>query len=180
MSEYVNGISSSFTSQLLLIKKISHDLALKIKNDYTSFAFLLPILKYVYINPFAVVIVVLMLGFFLSNLILSILFSLLLVNCIILSLLVLHNISTKIHSRKLAKNILSLFLLYFNPLGSIITIILAFLLYSNYNKIISKVIIKLIENVILFIFVNIPFFTTLYPDAKQIKYDEQIDSTSEQ
>lgn len=180
MNEYANDLSSSFTKQLLLIKKLSHEFALKIKTDYTSFVFLLPILKYIYVNPFTVVIVALSLGFFLSNLILSILFSLLLVNCIILSLLVLHNISTKNHSRKLAKNILSLFLLYFNPLGSIVTIILTFFLYSNYNKFISKVIIKLIENLILFVFVNIPFFTTLYPDAKHIKYYEQIDSTTEQ
>jgi hypothetical protein len=179
MSEYINNLSTSFTSHLLVIKKLSHEMALQIKNKYTNFAFLLPLLKCIYVNPFTVVAFTLLLGFFFSNFILSTLFSLLLVNCIILSLLVLHNISMKIHSRRLAKNILSLFLLYFNPLGSVITIIFALLLYSNYNKMISKVIIKLIENIILFIFVNIPFFNTLYPDAKQIKYDQQIDSTTE-
>lgn len=178
MSEYINDLSSSFTTNLTLIKKISHDLALKIKNEYTNFAFLLPLLKYVYVNPFLVVLFTLLIGFFLSNFVLSVLFSLLLINCIILSLLVLHNISAKPHSRRLAKNILSLFLLYFNPFGSIFTIIMAFFLYSNYNKIISRVIIKLIENIILFIFVNIPFLTTIYPDAKQIKYEEPIHSTT--
>jgi hypothetical protein len=68
--------------------------------------------------------------------------------------------------------------LYFNPLGSIITIILAFLLYTNYSRMTSKLIIKLIENVVLFIFVNVPIFAIIYPDGKQIKYDQKIDSTS--
>jgi hypothetical protein len=178
MNDYINGLTNGVTSQLLFIKKISHELALKIKTKYTGLIFLLPLLKCIYVNPFIVVLFTLFIGFFLSNLVLTVLFTLLLIDCIILSLLVLHSISLKLHARRLAKNILSLFLLYFNPLGSIITIILAFLLYTNYNKMISKLIIKLIENVILFIFVNIPTFAIIYPDGKQIKYDQQIDSTS--
>ena len=178
MNEYINGLTNGITSQLLIIKKLSHDIAVKIKTQYTSFVFLLPLLKYVYINPFLVVLSTLFVGVFMSNLVLTILFTLLLIDCIILSLLVLHNVSLKLHSRRLAKNILSLFLLYFNPLGSIITIILAFLLYTNYSKMTSKLIIKLIENVILFVFVNVPMFTAIYPDGKQIKYDQQIESTT--
>lgn len=178
MNDYINGSTNSVTSQLLFIKKTSHDAALKIKKEYPSLVFLLPLLKCIYVNPFLVVLFTLFVGFFMSSLVLSTLFALLLVDCIVLSLLVLHNVSLKLHSRRLSKNILSLFLLYFNPLGSIITIILAFLLYTNYSKTISKLIIKLIENVVLFVFVNVPIFITIYPDGKQIKYDRQIESTT--
>lgn len=178
MNEYINGLTNNVSSQLLFIKKLSHDFALKIKTQYPAFICLLPLLKCIYVNPFLVVLFTLFIGFFLSNLVLTALFTLLLIDCIILSLLVLHNISLKLHSRRLSKNILSLFLLYFNPLGSIITIILAFLLYTNYSRMTSKLIVKLIENIVLFIFVNVPIFALIYPDSKQIKYDQQIDSTS--
>ena len=62
MNDYINGLTNSVMSQLLFIKKLSHDIALKIKTKYTSFIFLLPLLKCIYVNPFLVVLFTLFIG----------------------------------------------------------------------------------------------------------------------
>jgi len=179
MDKFFKNYTNPFDLYYDIIKKKTQDLAIEIKSKYKKLIFLIPILKYIHLNPQIIIIGFSVFGFFFANVVIDLVFVLLLLDSIILSLLVLHSIALKEKSRRLSKNVLGLFLLYFNPLGSIVTMVIACFLYTNYSKFTSKLIIKLLENIILFCLTNIPFIGLLYPESKFIKQDDTIDSTDD-
>jgi uncharacterized membrane protein len=58
--------------------------------------------------------------------------------------------------------------LYFNPLGTIITLITVFFLFNDTNKVITSLIIKIVEKIFNFISSNVPIIAKLYPSIKEI------------
>ena len=137
------------------------------KNE--SLVGILSIIKYIYNNPNIIVIIIGIISLLFSSFVLGLLFIFILFDSLILSLFVLSNINIEKYSKKISKNILSLFILYFNPIGSIMTLIIVTLLYSNISKFINKLIIKLFENFTLLVCSFLPFISLLYPDTIMIK-----------
>ena len=178
MINFFDKVKKLYNFYISNIKKLMEILAIYIKKRHNKFVFLLPILKFIHSNPNKILLVITIIGFLFSSYVLGFIFMFLLFDSFVLSLLVLHGINIKNNSRKISKNILSLFILYFNPIGSIITLLIVLLLYSNVNKFISKLIIKLFESITMILFSVIPFVSLLYPDTKEISNAKQIDSTS--
>lgn len=175
MIDYFSKIQKIINNYVLIIKKTAANTALLIKLKYKYFKFLLPILKYIYYNPFYIFILICIISSLFSLCILNFLFMFMLVNSFIISLLILHNVNIKKYSKKLSKNVLSMFILYLNPMGSLITLLIVSILYSNYSKITSKLIIKILESIVIFIFSVIPFLKYIYPDSKYIKNNNPIE-----
>lgn len=166
MIDQNNNFADIVNSSLLSIKKISHLFIVKIKKEYVNLYFLIPLLNYIDIYPVIIIVFFLFICFTFSNLILNLFFLLLLIDCIFLSLFVLQNISLKIHSTRLSFNILTILILFFNPFSFIITAGLSFFLYIKYKKIISKIILNIIETTLILLFNKIPFLNTIYPNYK--------------
>ena len=80
-----------------------------------------------------------------SKFFLKFFFLLLLFDCIILSIIVLHKNSLNNNSRKLAKNIILLSLIYLNLFGSILTLLIFFCIYFEFSKYCNKIIFILSE-----------------------------------
>jgi hypothetical protein len=179
MINYYNKLKKTLDDYLKFIKKMSQDIARLIKSNYKSFKFLLPILRHIYNNPSLILGSISIISILFASLVINIIFIFLLFDSIILSLLILHTINIKNYSRKLSKNVLSLFVLYFNPIGALITLFIVSILYSNYSKFTSKLIIKIFESMIMFLFTFLPFLSYLYPKSKFIKNDKAIDSTNQ-
>ena len=166
MIDQSNNFANIINSSLLSIKKLSLLFIVKIKKEYADLYFLIPLLNYIDTYPVIMIIFFLFICFSFSNLILNLFFLLLLIDCIFLSLFVLQNISLKIHSTRLSFNILALLILFFNPFNFIITVGLFFFIYIKYNKIISKIILNIIETTLILLFNKIPFLNTIYPNYK--------------
>jgi len=178
MINHFNKIKKIYDFYIQNIKTMTEKTALYIKQRHTNFVFLLPILRYIHSKPNTILIIFSVLSFVFSSYVLGLIFFFLLFDSFILSLLVLHGINIKNNSRKISKNVLSLFVLYFNQLGPIITLIIVTLLYSNVSRFISKLIIKLFESITMFVFSFVPFITLMYPDTKEIRNEKPMDSTS--
>ena len=160
------------------IKTNMEKLAIYIKTRHTNWVSLLPILKYIHSKPNTILLAIAIISFVFSTFVLGLIYVFLLFDSFIISLIVLHGINIKNNARQVSKNILSLFVLHFNPLGSILTLIIVLLLYSNVSRFISKLIIKLFESITMFLFSFVPFISLMYPDTKEIRNDKPTDSTS--
>jgi len=159
--------------EINLTSKIDDIISL-IKDKYNNLKFLVPLLKTLKKNPSIIIFMVLFFSFiFLSNII-NIFFSLILFDAIILSLLIFHNSLIKINARKLARNVLSLFILYTNFLGNIISFLLVFLMFNNSNKFLKSFIINFIGKVLNFIYSVFPFIRNIYPTLMDISSDATI------
>jgi hypothetical protein len=161
-----------------IIKNYENNFSLKlddvislIKDKYKNFRFVVPLLKQLKKNPSIFILSVIFFCFiFLSN-ILNIFFSLILFDAIILSLLIFHNSHIKINARKLARNVLSLFILYTNILGNIISFLLVFLMFNNSNKFLKSFIINFIGKILNFIYSVFPYIKNIYPTLIDINSD---------
>ena len=112
-----------------------------------------------------------------SKFFLKFFFLLLLFDCIILSIIVLHKNSLNNNSRKLAKNIILLSLIYLNLFGSILTLLIFFCIYFEFSKYCNKIIYKVLETIICFIHTNLSIICLIYPNINNIKYNKPIEST---
>jgi len=145
--------------EINLTSKIDDIISL-IKDKYNNLKFLVPLLKTLKKNPSIIIFMVLFFSFiFLSNII-NIFFSLILFDAIILSLLIFHNSLIKINARKLARNVLSL--------------LLVFLMFNNSNKFLKSFIINFIGKVLNFIYSVFPFIRNIYPTLMDISSDATI------
>jgi hypothetical protein len=168
ITDFIENIKLIYNKYNELIVSYSGQLYNYISQNYQNLSFLLPVLKYINQNPLVFMIITVILSFLFSGIILSTLFFLLLINCVVLSLLVLNSSNLKNKSKKLARNIISLAILYFNPLGTIITLITVFFLFNDTNKIITSLIISLVEKIFNFISTTIPIIAKVYPSIKEI------------
>lgn len=112
-----------------------------------------------------------------SSQIIGIIYMFLLFDSIIISILILQNNLLKSHARRLAKNIISLFLLTLNLTGTFSTLVTVSFIYFEFNKFINSFIFKIIESLITFLSSTIPFISYLYPNVKLIDHKKPIEST---
>ena len=168
LSTYENKINNKLEEITILIKE-----------KYRNLKFLLPIIKVLKKNPNMLLLTFLLLCLvFLSNII-NLFFTLILIDAIVLSLLIFNNTSIKFNARKLARNVLSLFILYTNILGNIISLILVIPMFNDSSKFIKSFIINFLGKVINFIFSFFPIIKEIYPSISELNSDVIIESTSE-
>jgi hypothetical protein len=168
---FLKSITEMFKNYETNISLKIDEIASLIRDKYKNLKFLVPLLKILKKNPSILIFLVLFFCFiFLSNII-NIFFSLILFDAIILSLLIFHNSLIKINARKLAKNVLSLFILYTNFLGNFISLLLVFLMFNNSNKFFKSFIINFIGKILTFIYSVFPYIKNIYPTLIDINSD---------
>lgn len=176
ITDFIENLKTIYNKYNELIVFYTEYLHTFITTNYPNLLFILPVLTYINQNPLIFMIFTVLLSFLFSGIILSTLFFLLLINCVVLSLFVLNSSNLKNKSKRLALNIISLAILYFNPLGTVITLITVFFLFNDTNKVITSLIIKIVEKIFNFISSNIPIIAKLYPSIKEINNIKKKDS----
>ncbi len=176
----MNKNFSSFTSLQESFSQIFNnnlDLLQKDLKKNKKISWFIPFIKVIkkYSSYFLILFIGLSLYF--SEQVINIFELFLLFDSIILSLLILKNNTMKYYSRRLAKNVISLFILYTNLTGSLASIILFFFLYFEFNKFINKIIYQIIDQIVNFITNTLPFIKDLYPNLKLIDHNKGIEST---
>jgi len=172
------------TTEILLnyenkINNKLEEITLLIKEKYRNLKFLLPLIKVFKKNPNMLLLSFLLLCLvFLSNIV-NLFFILILTDAIVLSLLIFNNTSIKINAKKLARNVLSLFILYTNILGNIVSLILVILMFNDNSKFIKSFIINFLGKIINFVFSFFPIIKKIYPSLSELKSEVIIDSSSE-
>jgi len=168
LSTYENKINNKLEEITLLIKE-----------KYRNLKFLLPLIKVFKKNPNMLLLSFLLLCLvFLSNIV-NLFFILILIDAIVLSLLIFNNVAIKLHARKLARNVLSLFVLYTNILGNIVSLTLVILMFNDSSKFIKSFIINFLGKVINFIFSLFPIIKEVYPSITELNSEIIIESSSE-
>lgn len=168
LSNYENKINNKLEEITILIKE-----------KYKNLKFLLPLIKVFKKNPNMLLLSFLLLCLvFLSNII-NLFFILILTDAIVLSLLIFNNTNIKLNARKLARNVLSLFILYTNILGNIISLILVILMFSDSSKFIKSFIINFLGKIINFIFSFFPIIKKVYPSLSELNSDVIVVTSSE-
>ena len=168
LSNYENKINNKLEEITTLIKE-----------KYKNLKFLLPLIKVFKKNPNMLLLCFLLLCLvFLSNIV-NLFFTLILIDAIVLSLLIFNNAAIKLNARKLARNVLSLFILYTNILGNIISLTLVILMFNDNNKFIKSFIINFLGKVINFIFSLFPIIKKVYPSITELNSDVIVESSSE-
>jgi len=168
LSNYENKINNKLEEITTLIKE-----------KYKNLKFLLPLIKVFKKNPNMLLLCFLLLCLvFLSNIV-NLFFTLILIDAIVLSLLIFNNAAIKLNARKLARNVLSLFILYTNILGNIISLIIVILMFNDNNKFIKSFIINFLGKVINFIFSLFPIIKKVYPSITELNSDVIVESSSE-
>ncbi len=166
----------SLNSDKIFIKYLDQTIKY-IKNNNKSLSWLLPILKIIKSNVNLLLLVFFIITLYCSNYFVSLFQLFILFDSIILSLIVLQDSKNKVSCRRLAKNVISLFILTINIIGSFFSILLVILIYFSFNKYINKTIYKIIEMFINFISVTVPFVKDLYPSIYMIDHNKHFEST---
>jgi len=168
LSTYENKINNKLEEITLLIKE-----------KYRNLKFLLPLIKVFKKNPNMLLLCFILLCLvFLSNIV-NLFFTLILTDAIVLSLLIFNNAAIKLNARKLARNVLSLFVLYTNILGNIVSLTLVILMFNDSSKFIKSFIINFLGKVINFIFSLFPIIKEVYPSITELNSEVIIESSSE-
>ncbi len=166
----------SNNSEKFLNKNLD-ELTKYIKHKNKSLSWLLPLIKTIKSNSNFILGLFFVLSLYYSNYFIIMFYNFLLIDSIVLSVLIMQNELVKFNSRRLAKNVISMFILNFNFFGSLISVIMVFAIYFGFNKFINKIIFKLIEIIINFLSTALPFVKDLYPSIKLIDHNKTIEST---
>jgi len=141
--------------------------------------FLIPIFNFILDNKGLIFLILIVLAYYYSKFILFFLNLFLLFDSIILSLLIIQNNLLFTNSRRLAKNVILIFFLHFNIMGSLITFLISLFIYLEFSKFINKIIFKLLKLFIIYLNKNIPLVSTLYPIIKDVSFDNSDNTISE-
>ncbi len=172
----MNVLKITKDSDKIFIKYLDQSIKY-IKSNKKSLSWLLPILKLIKSNINFILLVFFIITLYCSNFFINFFQLFILFDSIVLSLIVLQDSKNKICCRRLAKNVISLFILTINIIGSFFSILLVLLIYNSFNKYVSKTIYKIIEMFINFISVTIPFVKDLYPSIHMIDHNKHFEST---
>jgi len=148
-----------------------------IKNKNKNLLWSLPIIKGIKSNINIILLFLTIISLYYSNYFINLLQYFILFDSIILSILVLQSSKNFLNSRRLAKNVISMFILSINVIGSLFSILTVILIYFGFNKFISKTIFKFVEIFINFIKSTVPIISDLYPTIKMIDHNKPIEST---
>ncbi len=146
-----------------------------IKKNHKKLKWIIPYISYFNTNYYLFFIIISILIIIFSKIFLNFFFILLLIDSTILSVIIMHKNYN--YSRKLAKNIILLFILYLNIFGSIITLLLFSFLYLEFSKYVNRIIYKIVETVFCFLHTNLSIISLIYPNINNIKYNKPIEST---
>ena len=144
-----------------------------------NFKLLIPFFKFILNNKGFIFIILLILSYYHSNFIIYFLNLFLLFDSIILSLLIIQNNLVFSNARRLAKNVILSFFLYFNIFGSLITFLICLFIYLEFSKFINKIIFKILKLLMIYFKKLLPFMTTLYPTIHDINFDSNDNTISE-
>jgi hypothetical protein len=111
-------------------------------------------------------------SWFWSSLVLNFVYYFMLIDSLIISLLVLQNNCVGINSRRLAKNIILMFLTSLNFVGGVLTLLMVSFIYMEYSKFVGRLIFKLIKFFIKIIGNVFPPVYLLYPDIKLFNFED--------
>ena len=161
----------------IYINNCCNNIIINIKKKHKKLKWLIPYINYFNTNQFIFFTIIFIFIIFFSKLFLNFFFLLLLFDSIILSIIVLHKNSIYYNSRKLAKNIILLSLIYLNIFGHMITLLLFLFIYYEFSKYCNKIIYKVLETIICFLHTNFSIINLIYPNINNIKYNKPIEST---
>ena len=134
-----------------------------INKNYPNMHFMTPYLTCLNNNPAIVVVLLVVLFYMCSDLLIKFMFVFFMINSVILSLLLLDDILVDEHYKFLAKNVIIMFILYFNFIGSLFTLILVFCFMKDASILFNSILINTLTNIICFISHNIPIVKNMYP-----------------
>ena len=160
-----------------IFNKYLDELTKYIKNKNKNLSWCLPIIKIIKSNLNFILLIFLFVTLYYSSYFINLFQFFILFDSIILSVIVLQSGKDKVSSRRLAKNVISLFVLTINIIGSLFSILLVLLIYYSFNKFISKSIFKIIEIFINFVSSTLPFIKDLYPSIHLIDHNKHFEST---
>jgi hypothetical protein len=177
MSKYTESLSNIQSSFTRILHSNLDSLQKDIRKKDKKLSWFLPVIKFVkhYTNYILVLLIGLSLYF--SEQVINLFEIFLLFDSIILSLLILKNDTLRSHARRLAKNVISLFILYTNITGSLASIIIFFFVYLEFNKFINKIIFQLIDQIVNFLSATLPFMKEIYPNLRLIDHNKGFEST---
>ena len=148
---------------------------IKIKNK--NFIWSLPVLKIIKSNINLLFLIFIVFILYCSNYFINLFLFFILFDSIILSIIILQDSKNKIVCSRLAKNVISIFILTLNITGSLISIGLVLLIYFSFNTYMSNSIFKVIKLIINYIGLTIPVFKDLYPSISLIDHNKQFESS---
>jgi hypothetical protein len=160
-----------------IFNKYLDELTKYIKNKNKRLSWCLPIIKIIKSNINFILLIFLFVTLYYSRCFINLFQFFILFDSIVLSVIVLQSGKDIGNSRRLAKNVISLFILTINIIGSLFSIILVLLIYFSFNKYISNIIFKIIEMFINFVSNTLPFVKDLYPSIQLIDHNKHFEST---
>ena len=160
-----------------IFNKYLDELTKYIKNKNKRLSWCLPIIKIIKSNINFILLIFLFVTLYYSSCFINLFTFFILFDSIILSVIVLQSGKDISSSRRLAKNVISLFILTINIIGSLFSILLVLLIYFSFNKYISNIIFKIIEMFINFVSNTLPFVKDLYPSIQLIDHNKHFEST---
>jgi hypothetical protein len=176
--KYINSSNIFNNSQIKQnISNYCTNITNTIKKKNKKLKWLIPYINYFNSNQYLFFTIYFVFILFFSKLFLNYLFIFLLFDSIILSIIILHKNSIYHNSRKLAKNIILLSIIYLNIFGPIISLILIIFLYFEFSKFLNKIIYKILETIVCIIHTNASIVTLIYPNINYIKYNKPFEST---
>ena len=148
-----------------------------IKNNVEHFFILVPLLDYISNNTNVILSGFFIICLFYAYFILYIFHYIILIDSFILSFIILQDTCNKKNSRRLAKNVISLFIS--SNSSSIFNVIITFLLYFEISKPLSKFILKIIRILTMLLATYIPFLNSVYPTCKNLSFTEENSESSD-
>lgn len=156
----------------LFVKNISEYMkSMIIKKNIEHLFVLVPLFDYISSNTNIVLSILFIICLFYSAFILYIFHYMILIDSFILSFITLQDTSAKKNSRRLAKNVISLF--FSSNSSSVFNVFITLLLYFEISKPISKFILKIIRIFTMLLATYMPFLTKIYPTCKNLSYIEE-------
>jgi hypothetical protein len=160
------------------IKYMSQNLKnIIISKNIENFFFIIPIIDYVNQNTNIVMSMLFIICLCYSCIILHIFYYMILIDSFILSFIILQDNPHKKNSRRLAKNVISLFIS--SNSCSIFNILLTFFLYFEISKPVSRFILKIIKIITMLLANYVPFLNKIYPTCKNLSFDDIKSSVSD-
>lgn len=142
-----------------------------------SLFFISPFFDFIFENTNMVISFLFIFCLLYSCIILHIFYYVILIDSFILSFIILQDNPVKKNCRRLAKNVISLFIS--SNSCSIFNIILTFFLYFEISKPLSRFLLKIIKIITMLLANYIPFLNKLYPTCKNLSFSDINSSVSD-
>ena len=161
-----------------LVKKLSKYLNnIIISKNIEQLFFVVPLFNFINENTNIVLSMVFLICLVYSCFILQIFYYMILIDSFILSFIILQDRPIKKNCRRLAKNVISLFIS--SNSCSIFNVILTFVLYFEISKPLSRFILKIIKIITMLLANYVPYLNKLYPTCKNLSFNDEKSSSTD-